>query len=109
MRIRPGRWFWSLLLLAIVTGAVAYCCSRPETFNEAFWGHAHCMPQAAFLFRAYADENGGRYPFHPAGYPQALLLFPEHSPWYALTGPGYEGDVLADAKRNGEPLREDQC
>jgi hypothetical protein len=78
-------------------------------FNEAFSQHAHCMPQANGVLRAYAEENGGRYPFHPGGYPQALLLLPEDSPWYALTGPGYEGDVLANAKRNGEVLQEDHC
>jgi hypothetical protein len=59
--------------------------------------------------RSYAEAHGGRYPADPDGYPQALLLLPEDTPWYALTGPGYEGEVLARAKRQGQRLSEDQC
>jgi hypothetical protein len=76
-------------------------------FNGAFLEHVQCMPQANMALRSYAEQNGGRYPFHHGGYPQALLLLPQDTPWYAFTGPGYDGEVLAQGKRNRETLRED--
>jgi hypothetical protein len=78
-------------------------------FNESFWEHAHCIAQADMPLRAYAEAHGGRFPYDARGYGQALLLLPADSPWYALTGPGYDGQVLERAKHTGRAISEEDC
>jgi hypothetical protein len=109
MRLKRRSWMVLTALTGLLVGGLVYYRARPAVFNESFWEHAHCIAQANIALRSYAETNGGRFPHHPKGYPHALLLLPADSPWYALTGPGYRGDVLARARRSGLPLSEQAC
>ena len=105
-----------LLKLAAITMVAAvlgvwYVKLHPLVFNESLWGHAHCMPQAGMAFRTYAVDNGGRFPYSTNGYGDALLLLTNEMAnfWGPLTGPGYDGAVLAEAARTGGHVPEKAC
>jgi hypothetical protein len=105
---------WRLGCLGVMVSGVilviVYTYCRPHTFNESFWEHGHCIKQATMALQYYADQHGGRFPSHANGYGAALLLLPlDGTPWYAMTGPGYEGEVLRLAKQDGRLLTEDEC
>ena len=91
---RPQRkWFgracivFTLLFFAVTI----YVRTHPMVFNESFFGHAHCMPQASGALTQYALDHAGRFPEHTNGYGAALLLLvPTNANWSVLTGPGYD-------------------
>jgi hypothetical protein len=56
-------------------------------FNESAWGHAHCIKLAGLDLLNFAEANGGKFPTHPRGYGDALLLLSNDID-HALTGPG---------------------
>jgi hypothetical protein len=56
----------------------------------------------------YATEHEGRFPFHPNGYGNALLLLNEDD-FDALTGPGYDATPFRRARANGNVLSEEEC
>jgi hypothetical protein len=70
--------------------------------------HAHCIKFAGLQLDQYASEHEGRFPSHPRGYPNALLLMDEDC-FHALTGPGYDAVPLLEAKRLGKELGEEDC
>ena len=108
--VRVKRSYWLGLTGLLVSVALwAYCRARPGMFNESFWEHAHCIVQAGGTLQNYAEAHAGRFPHDVRGYGHALLLLPADSPWYALTGPGYDGQVLARAKRGEHGISEAEC
>lgn len=107
---RRKKWLVGLVMViaAFLVLAVIYVRTHPLVFNESMWGHAHCMPAAVLAFHEYANKHDGRFPFHPRGYGNALLLMDEM--YYPnLTGPGYDVQPFLEAKRNGTDLAEDDC
>jgi hypothetical protein len=108
-----GKWRWVLLALPLMTvigfvGGRLYVRSHPLVFNESFWMHAHCIPQAILELLSYADRHNGTFPYHPDGYGDALLLV-EQNCVYALTGPGYDETPFVEAKQEGKHLPEEEC
>jgi hypothetical protein len=91
--------------------AVWYVKSHPLVFNESFWEHAHCMPQAALSFKTYALDHQGRFPYSTNGYGNALLLMTNEMGnfWAGFTGPGYDSAVFAEAARTGRHIPEQEC
>lgn len=97
---------WLLLACALLTAlAVVYVRTHPLVFMET---HAHCIKFAGLELIRYADEHHGRFPVHPKGYANALLLLDEDC-FHALTGPGYDAAPLRNAKRSGAELSEVEC
>jgi hypothetical protein len=103
--MRP-RWRWLLLTLAllVVLGYI-YVRTHPLVFIDT---HRHCIKAAGLELENYAREQDGRYPFHPRGYGNALLLMSEDS-LHTFTGPGYDPAPLREAKRTGKDLPEEEC
>jgi len=106
--------FWIRIVLVGGSIFIAFCIyyvqSHPLVFNESLWQHAHCMPQAASLFRLYAEENGGRFPFHANGYGDALLMTTPDRAWlYCLTGPGYGTSAFEEALSSNGNVDENRC
>lgn len=100
---------WLLLLAAVALILTAvYVHTHPLVFNESFWGHAHCIKIAGLTMHAYAGQHGGRFPYDPNGYGNALLLLDEDI-YFTLTGPGYDAAPFHEAKRSGTDLSEDDC
>src|SRR5215831_1060432 len=97
------------LVLALLV--VLYVRSHPLVFNESLLEHAHCMPQAASAFQAYAQEHAGRFPYSTNGYGDALLLMADNMAnfWGGLTGPGYDHSAFAQAARTGTHISEAAC
>ena len=111
---RPRRkWFgWSLIALTFLVLAVTiYIRTNPMVFNESFFGHAHCIPQAGLALRQYAGEHWGNFPLHTNGYGDALLLLlaGHYASSYALTGPGYDSRVFDFALLNHTDVPETEC
>ena len=93
----------SIFRILAVGGAVCfiYIRTHPLVFNESFLGHAHCMAGGGLELRHYAEEHGGRFPYHTNGYGDALVMM--DSGWDAvLTGPGYDAAVFERVRRTGE-------
>jgi hypothetical protein len=100
------KWRWLLLalpLLAILV--VVHVLTHPLVFMPV---HAHCIKVAGLQLEQYADQHDGRFPVHPRGYGNALLLMDEAC-FITLTGPGYDAAPLHEAKRNGHELTEEEC
>lgn len=94
------RWLFASIVTAVACGV--YVRTHPLVFNESFFGHAHCMPQALGALNQYAAEHFGKFPAHTNGYGDALLLLsPEYADWPVLTGPGYNADNSAQWKKSG--------
>lgn len=111
-RSRISRWALRALVLLTVASALGFVIYRRAqhyVFSESLMGHEHCISVAGLFLGRYADAHEGRFPYHPDGYPSALLLLENDSSWETLTGPGYSGDVLASAKTNGTRLTEADC
>src|SRR5262249_52238369 len=105
--IMKRRWRW--VLLVFVLGAilvVVYVRTNPLVFNESLWQHAHCIKIAGLELEQYAEANGGKFPSHPKGYGNALLLLNADC-YFALTGPGYDAAAFHEAKRSGSDLPEE--
>lgn len=103
------RWRWVLaLMVAAAVLAVVYVRTHPLIFNESFWGHARCVKIAGVNFHQYAEQHGGRFPVHPGGYGNALLLMDEDI-YFTLTGPGYDVAPFYEIKRTGGGLPEAAC
>lgn len=100
---RWKRWLVILALVAILI--VGYLWTHPLVFIDA---HRHCIGFAGLRLLQYAGEHEGRFPFHPKGYGNALLLMDEEC-FYALTGPGYDEAALVEAKRARRELSEEDC
>jgi hypothetical protein len=99
---------WVRLLLILVSLAIAlliYVCTHPLVFMDT---HAHCIKVAGLTLEQYASEHDGRFPFHPKGYPNALLLMNEDC-FHVFTGPGYDATPFHEAKRKGNELNEEEC
>jgi hypothetical protein len=100
------RWPWFLLTVALLVAVVwIYVRTHPLVFMKA---HTHCIKFAGLQLEQYASEHEGRFPSHPKGYPNALLLLDEDC-FHALTGPGYDAAPLREAKRMGKELAEEDC
>ena len=99
---------WRCLLLALVLLVVlvfVYVRTHPLEFMDT---HAHCIVAAGLGLEQYASDHQGRFPFHPKGYGNALLLLNEDY-LETLTGPGYDTTPLREAKRTGNELPEEEC
>ena len=99
---------WILLLLGLVAAPLyvyVYVRSHPLVFMKA---HAHCIKWAGLELLNYAEAHEGRFPYHPKGYGNALLLMDEDC-YQALTGPGYDAAPFWEAKRTGKELSEEDC
>jgi hypothetical protein len=99
---------WLCLVLAFgLMGVLAFVYARthPLVFMDT---HRYCIKAAAMELEEYASEHDGRYPFHPGGYGNAVLLMSDDS-LNAFTGPGYDPMVLREAKRTGKNLSEEEC
>jgi hypothetical protein len=95
-------WFGALTL-----GAVIYVRTHPLVFNESFMAHAHCIAGASRDLLGYALDHDGRYPIHPNGYGDALVLI--EGGWdEALTGPGYTAAVFDRVRKTGEDAPESE-
>ena len=107
VRVPMRRWWRRLLVALALLGVVAwvYIRTHPLVFMES---HTHCIKLAGMELERYADEHEGHYPYHPRGYPSALLLLDEDC-FHALTGPGYDAAPLREAKRTGGELPEAEC
>ena len=100
------RWLAVLVTLGgIAVLIVVYVLTHPLVFMAA---HQHCIKFAGLQLLQYADEHEGRFPFHPDGYGNALLLLDEDC-FHSLTGPGYEAQPLLEAKKTNRQLSEDEC
>jgi hypothetical protein len=100
------RWRWlaaACVLLAVAV--VVYVRTHPLVFMDT---HRHCIKAAWLELTAYADQHEGRFPSHPKGYPNALLLLDEEY-FYSLTGPGYDDAPLRNAKKANVGLAEEEC
>lgn len=99
---------WLAILVALAIGAVlivVYALTHPLAFMEP---HRHCIKFAGLQLLQYAEEHKGRFPFHPGGYSNALLLLDEEC-FHALTGPGYDSAPFVEAKKANRELSEDEC
>jgi hypothetical protein len=107
--MKKRRWRWLLLILVLATILLfVYVENNPLIFNESLWQHAHCIKIASFELWGYAESHGGKFPYQPKGYGNALLLLDETT-FHTLTGPGYDAAPFHDAKRNGVELSEEDC
>jgi hypothetical protein len=100
-----------VLLVGIALACVVYVRTHPLIFNEAFFSHAHCIPQAAGSLSNYASDHSGRLPFHTNGYGDALLLLtPDYASWFLLTGPGgYDPNADQQWRQSGGNVPEFEC
>jgi hypothetical protein len=103
------RWRWLLAGAALfgISGAI-YVWANPLVFNESLWRHAHCMKIAGLQLEFFAADHDGKFPSHPKGYGNALLLL-DANLYFALTGPGYTANAFHEARRNNRELSEDEC
>lgn len=110
-RKRKWRLGWLAGFSLLVVAGAFYIRSLPLVFNESFWSHAHCIPQAGLGLRLYAGDHGGQFPTHTNGYGDALLLLlaGNYVPSYALTGPGYDRFVFDRALTNQTDIPESEC
>lgn len=111
---RPRRkWLVGILATVVIllVAVAMYVWTHPLIFNESFFGHAHCMPQAGIALRQYARDHHGKFPAHTNGYGDALLLLlaEGHAVSGILTGPGYSGDVFDRAIASHADVPETEC
>jgi len=100
------KWLWLLLSLPLPAALIwVYVRTHPLVFMET---HAHCIVCAGMALDRYASEHGGRFPSHPRGYGNALLLLNEEFD-STLTGPGYDAAPFREARRTGADLSEEDC
>jgi hypothetical protein len=111
----PRRWRRLQLVAAslgvfVLIGFV-YVRAHPLVFNESFFGHAHCMPQASGALTQYALDHAGRFPEHTNGYGDALLMLSIDDPtvWSVLTGPGYDSDAYKKWLGKDVDVPESEC
>ncbi|MCC6819741.1 MAG: hypothetical protein V9H26_08845 [Verrucomicrobiota bacterium] len=103
-----NRWLFASIVTAVACGV--YIRTHPLVFNESFFSHAHCMPQALGALNQYAVEHFGKFPTHTNGYGDALLLLvPEYTPWSILTGPGYDAAADKQWKQIAANVPESEC
>jgi hypothetical protein len=100
------RWV-RLLLVFVGLGVVGliYVPTHPLVFMDT---HTHCIKIAGLELEQYASEHDGRFPFHPKGFPNALLLMNEDC-FHTFTGPGYDASPFHEAKKAGIELSEEEC
>jgi hypothetical protein len=103
-------WRWFLLALAtLAVLAVVYVRVHWRHYRLVFMeAHTHCIKCAGLGLEQYASEHQGRFPFHPKGYGNALLLLNEDY-FATLTGPSYEATPFFKAKIEGTDLAEEDC
>ena len=111
---KPKRTWPKRLLIVCLVAAVAcvvYIWTHPLVFNESFFSHAHCIPQAGLGLRQYALDHDGKFPTHTNGYGDALLLLlaGDYTPSYAITGPGYDRLLFDNALTNNADVAEAEC
>jgi hypothetical protein len=96
---------------AVVVFCVLYVRMHPLVFNESFFEHSHCIVNTGLSFEMYASDHDGHFPADTNGYGNALLQITNEVAgfWAALTGPGYDGKVFADAARTGRRIPEAKC
>lgn len=105
---------WSVFLPVVVAVAAVLCATyvrmHPLVFNESFLGHHHCIACTVKGLAFYALDNEGRYPAHPNGYGDALLMiYTNVNVGSLLTGPGYEGKIFDEAARTNGHVPEAAC
>jgi hypothetical protein len=100
------KWRWLLLAVSLTTvvGSL-YVRTHPLVFMDV---HRHCIKGAGLELERYANEHGRRFPSHPQGYGNALLLLDEDY-FDCLTGPGYDAAPLREAKEARTDLAEEAC
>ncbi|MFO1511362.1 MAG: hypothetical protein U1F83_00360 [Verrucomicrobiota bacterium] len=107
------KWPVRLLIAAafVAVACFVYVRAHPLVFNESFFMHAHCIPQAGGSLLAYAGDHSGKFPTHTNGYGDALLLLVADDPTssYILTGPGYDAAVFDRALANHTDVPEAEC
>ena len=109
-RAKLGRVLLAVgLPVALAVAVAIYVRSNPIIFNESFFGHAHCIKQSGVDLVMWADEHGGRFPFHTNGYGDALLTVGSNSFLASFTGPGYDTRVFEEAIANGGDVAEERC
>jgi hypothetical protein len=113
MKPKPKRRFTLFLCAGVVIVALCslYVRTHPPVFNESFWEHAHCIKGTGLALLQYAADHGGKFPSDTNGYGNALLLITNelNNFWAGLTGPGYDGQVFAEAARTGRHIPEEAC
>ncbi|HEV2946708.1 MAG TPA: hypothetical protein VGX70_04995 [Gemmataceae bacterium] len=104
------KWRWFLLALAtLAVLALVYVRANWRHNQLAFMeAHTHCIKAAGLALEQYATQHQGRFPFHPKGYGNALLLLNEDY-FASLTGPGYDAAPFFKAKIEGTELTEEDC
>lgn len=112
MRTRSKCLLFGLAALVLCgAGVVYYVRTHPLVFNESFWEHAHCLKAGGMALHSYAHEHGDRFPSHPGGYGDALLLLTNEVAgwWESVTGPGYNAKPFTEALASGSHLPEKSC
>jgi hypothetical protein len=96
---------------ALAAFCVFYVRAHPLVFNESFFEHAHCIVITGLSLDSFAADHNGRYPVDTNGYGSALLQLTNYTAsfWEGLTGPGYNGNVFAEAARTGRRISESEC
>src|SRR4051812_41091562 len=101
---------WAMILLVPMAVGAWYVKTHPLVFNESFWEHAHCMPQASGLLFSYAQDHDGRFPYHTNGWGDALLTLTSDRSWfYMINGPGYDNSAFEEALASGRDVDEKRC
>lgn len=101
---------WLLIVGLVATIALA------GAFAHKLWqgwqlGHRHCFKGTAMGFHAYAEDHQGRYPEHPDGFGDALLLLVKSNYLSVayICGPNDDGSMLLAALANGTDVPEELC
>lgn len=111
-RKRKTFWIVSGVLAIAVAGYSIWLRDRRERLlAHKLHGHQHCMKATASAFMSFADDNGGRFPFHTNGWGDALLLLVKSN--YAdislICGPNDDGRVFREALEKGTDVPEELC
>jgi hypothetical protein len=108
------RVLWACLLTPVVgvAGFLYFAIFNP------FHAHEHCIKNTGLTFRLYASDHDGRYPVHPNGFGNALVILLRegylggtndiHSA-RLITGPGDDGEIFLNALRTSSPVPEEKC
>jgi hypothetical protein len=103
------RWLAALTVLALLMagGLVGFMALSMR------YTHQHCMKGATLGLRIYANDHGGKFPYHTNGFGDALLLFATGTNEYAtialITGPGDDGETYKAAMKNHTDVPEAKC
>jgi hypothetical protein len=102
---------WGLLALLLLAGATVFGIMSWDIRWSARRSHQHCMKGAGLALRIYANDHGGRFPFHTNGFGDALLLLVKDEPreMPEMCGPDDDGQLFIAALTNGLDVAEAKC